>query len=64
MTHPYHRTTITDAQAMSREHVIDWLCWNDPNGCYSDDQCAAEGMDPNETDELLDMMIQQIRDSL
>lgn len=26
----------------SRELLIAWLCWNDRNGCYSDEDCMAE----------------------
>jgi len=30
----------------TREQVIDWLCWNDPNGCYTDEDAEAEGYEP------------------
>lgn len=27
----------------TREQIIEWLIWNDPNGCYSDaNACAAD----------------------
>ena len=29
----------------TREQLIAWLCWCDPNGCYSDEDCAAEWPD-------------------
>ena len=28
----------------TREQIIDWLCWNDRNGCYSDSDAELEGL--------------------
>ena len=33
---------LTEVRAMSREQLIDWLCWNDRNGVYRDDDSMAE----------------------
>ena len=30
----------------TREEVIAWLCGNDRNGCYSDEDMVAEGWEP------------------
>lgn len=30
----------------SRKQIIDWLTWNDPNGCFSDKDAEAEGWEP------------------
>jgi hypothetical protein len=30
----------------SREDLIGWLCWNDPNGIWTDRDSEAEGYDP------------------
>lgn len=30
----------------NRQACIAWLCQNDPNGCYTDEDCHAEGMEP------------------
>ena len=27
-----------------RDSLIGWLVWNDPNGCYRDRDCIAEGL--------------------
>jgi len=35
---------ILDLDNMTRYEMINWLCWNDPNGCYADDECDAEGI--------------------
>lgn len=40
----------------SREDLIRWLAWNDRNGCYTDSDCAAEGMDPLTTREAWDLV--------
>ena len=29
-----------------RDQIIEWLIWNDPNGCYSDEDGLAEGYGP------------------
>lgn len=29
-----------------REELLAWLCWNDPNGCYTDADSIAEGYEP------------------
>jgi hypothetical protein len=29
----------------TREELIDWLCWNDPNGIYTDEDSIREGID-------------------
>jgi len=38
--------TITDAFArvdsMTREELRSFCIWNDPNGCYSDEECLNE----------------------
>lgn len=32
------------ANLESRESVINWLCWNDPNGDYTDEASDREGL--------------------
>lgn len=44
----------------TRRDLIGWLEWNDPNGCYSDADCEAEGMDPLELDTLREIMRRQL----
>ena len=31
-------------QDYKREHLIQLLCNNDPNGCYTDEECELEGL--------------------
>ena len=40
----------------TRNDVINWLCWNDRNGCYRDDDAIAEGYDPLTLEEARDIM--------
>jgi hypothetical protein len=35
-------TTSDDLDILTREELIEWLCWNDRNGCYRDDETIAE----------------------
>jgi hypothetical protein len=35
---------------LSREECIKFLCWNDPNGSYTDQHCDADNL-PRLTDE-------------
>lgn len=44
----------------SRDAVIDWLCWHDPNGCYTDEDCEREGCDPLTLDEAREIMTNQL----
>jgi hypothetical protein len=37
----YQRALLTEG---TREEILAWLQWNDRNGCYTDEQCAADGM--------------------
>jgi hypothetical protein len=30
----------------TRETMIEWLCANDPNGCYTDEDAEAECFEP------------------
>ena len=38
----------------TREQLIDWLCWDDRNGCYSDEDCIAEWGEPMTFDETIE----------
>ena len=38
--------TMPTVDTADRESLIAWLEWNDPQGCYSDADCEAEGLVP------------------
>ena len=44
------RTLWPLAKDATREEIIDWLCANDRNGCYRDEDCDAELIHPMDRD--------------
>ena len=50
MEHPNHRVTAENIREWARNDnrgaIIAWLCWNDRNGCFTDEACELEGFDP------------------
>ena len=44
---------------MNREELINWLCWNDPNGVYRDEDSIREGMDVLTYEEALELYLTQ-----
>jgi len=49
LSHPYYRIMELKADELnnhlnswSRLELIDWLCWNDRNGVYTDDDSLRE----------------------
>lgn len=44
----------------TREQLIVWLCWNDPNGVYRDRDCDAEGISRLTLERARDIMRDQI----
>ena len=42
-----------------RLSIIRWLVWNDHNGCYTDAECASEGLEPIDLDNARLLMIDQ-----
>ena len=49
LNHPYYKlmelrggTLETELNSWSRLELIQWLCWNDGNGVYRDDQSLQE----------------------
>jgi hypothetical protein len=58
---PNQYVTEADLMGMSRDGIIGWLCWNDRNGIYLDDECELEGIDPLTREEALEMALDQVR---
>lgn len=38
--------SVADVMGWSREECINWLVWCDSNGCFTDEDCRAEGWKP------------------
>lgn len=49
--------------AFSREDIIEWLCWNDHNGVYRDEQSFKELGNIMSREEGIEIMINQIEEN-
>lgn len=47
----------------NREDLINWLCWNDPNGIYRDDESIAELGNIMTYEEGVEIMLRQAQQS-
>jgi hypothetical protein len=43
----------------TREQIIEWLQWNDHNGCYSDAESAHEGLSPLTREQAVELIVDQ-----
>jgi len=43
--------------SFSREELIDWLCWVDANGIWTDKDLIANDMDPMSQEEAVDQVM-------
>jgi len=48
----------------SRELIIDWLQWNDPNGCYSDIESDSEGFPRMTLDDARRSMLVRLEEAV
>jgi len=64
MLHPNHTKAVKQdiLKNGTREQVIEWLEWNDPNGVYSDSDSIAEGFDPLTLETAREIMADQIEE--
>ena len=49
--------------ALTREDIIEWLMWNDPNGIYSDEQSTNELGNIMSREEGLEIMLRQAEEN-
>ncbi len=47
---------------VTRERILAWLQWNDPNGCHTDALARAEGMEPHTLDSAWDALETMLAD--
>ena len=45
-----------------RAQVIEWLCWNDSDGIYTDEDSEREGLEPLDFETAADIMRSQVED--
>jgi hypothetical protein len=53
--------TAEDLKTFTREELIKWLCWNDRNGIYSDEDAICEGYDPLTWEQAYELAIELIK---
>ena len=50
----------SELKNFSRQDLIDWLCWNDKNGVYKDDESLSELGNIMTYEEGVEIMVKQI----
>lgn len=70
LRHPYYRlmelrgdVLKTELNTWSRLDLIDWLCWNDPNGVYKDEQSLLEFDNIVSKEEAIEIITRQIMEA-
>ncbi|HEU4790070.1 MAG TPA: hypothetical protein VFS71_10315 [Flavobacterium sp.] len=70
LRHPYYRlmelrgdVLETELNTWSRLDLIDWLCWNDPNGVYQDEQSLLEFDNIVSKEEAIEIITRQITEA-
>jgi hypothetical protein len=65
--HPYYKlmelsgdTLADELKSWSREDLIAWLCWNDRNGVYKDDESLKEFGNKVSKKEAIEIITRQI----
>jgi hypothetical protein len=70
LNHPYYKlmelrgnTLQTELNSWSRLDLIEWLCWNDRNGVYRDDQSLQEFDNILGKEEAIEIITRQITEA-
>lgn len=70
LKHPYYKLMELKAEALetelnswSRLELIEWLCWNDRNGVYRDDQSLQEFDNILGKEEAIEIITRQITEA-
>ena len=53
----------TELNSWSRLDLIEWLCWNDRNGVYKDDESLQEFGDTVSKEEAIEIISRQITEA-
>ncbi len=46
-----------DLMTWDRQKLIDWLCWNDANGIWTDEDMVANDMDPMTVEDAVEQVM-------
>ena len=67
LKHPYYKlmelkgeVLETELNSWSRLDLIEWLCWNDRNGIYSDEDSIAEFGNVLGRDNSMEIVLKQV----
>ena len=70
LKHPYYKlmelkgeALETEVNSWSRLELIEWLCWNDRNGVYRDDQSLQEFDNILGKEEAIEIITRQITEA-
>jgi len=58
----FHALTWADLQRADRGQLITWLCMNDRNGCYTDEDTRLEGFEPLTRETALELIADALED--
>ncbi|MEJ7693635.1 hypothetical protein [Daejeonella sp.] len=54
---------LNEIETFTRETIIEWLLWNDPNGIYTDEMSLKEFGNVMSRDEGVEIMLRQIEEN-
>jgi len=67
LRHPFYKLMKLEPEALkkelstwSRTELIEWLCWNDRNGIYSDEDSIAEFGNVLGRDNSMEIVLKQV----
>ena len=70
LNHPYYKlmelrgdNLETELNSWSRLELIEWLCWNDRNGVYKDDESLQEFGNTVSKEEAIEIITRQITEA-
>lgn len=70
LSHPYYKlmelrghALETELNSWTRLELIEWLCWNDRNGVYRDEDSLQEFGNTVSKEEAIEIISRQIREA-
>ena len=70
LKHPYYKlmelsgdNLLLELNCWSREDLIEWLCWNDRNGVYKDEDSLREFDNILGKEEAIEIITRQVSES-
>ena len=70
LKHPYYKLMVLGGDVLEKElnswsrlELINWLCWNDRNGVYKDDESLQEFGNIVSKEEAIEIVMRQITEA-